>query len=733
MIGHSLEHFLHPSDIENVSQIINRTLRDEILQGQKRSNELNFVCRLKEKNQSRTEVTYRQMRVTGHITTDFTLDTANQLDSIKSDFISSDPNCSKNSDKNYQSNINKSNVQTSLFQDDNEFYRSGSSLSSSNSQRLANVANDIIFLGHVEEMRSNPETHLKLTDVGFDEYVSRHSLDGTLLHADHRISSILGFLPKEVAGNSAYDYIIPEDYSIALFAHKLSKFFARNFNDFCFIFFFPSLVVLSSVNGTGIVVHRLKGVDNSIVFLQTMGCLKFNENGLIDHFACVSRMLKESDGEREIEYFVNRFTPHIQNTSAIELYESMQLHINPYSSPSFSDLATAPDAVKPPYMVKPEQKRLLPARFARYARDQHNAMLQQRNQNCNLNSSPQTQIMSTKVEEPNKETILQVSLANVKLDGVDSEQLAIQNQLTLQKSIRNLNEKSELLMVKTQNQAKNSGPRKRALTASQDMELQKKAKNSNPNNTFIRSYISADSSAKKNAKTVQSTQFKSIDSDDNCLHKSKSLSGVESLPESKYKTAHGQGDYRHMLGAKVFSYNHAENANVLSIYTPQSALDAKQRGRLIMDHHNASGASGTPWDSQVNRPGVFFGPFDNSSPYLNIQNEQSTNLANKDVLFGDAPSSSSQTPTNSRTPDMMTPLNEELESANIGCQLDAMQQANNSINININNPGPSVNIHLHHHHLNKSNSSLNYFNSDNYMYDCAGKFSLLFISIHNLN
>lgn len=247
MIGHSLEHFLHPSDIENVSQIINRTLRDEILQGQRRSNELNFVCRLKEKNQSRNEVTYRQMRVTGHITTDFTDDSVNQLDSISNDYPSNGiPNCSKSPNNNNSSSNNnkypsKPNVQ-GLYQDDNEIYQNGSLLSSSNSQRLANAANDIIFLGHVEEIRSNPETQLKLTDVGFDEYVSRHSLDGTLLHADHRISSILGFLPKEVAGNSAYDYILPEDYSIALFAHKLSKLFftlyapilqASNFCFFC--------------------------------------------------------------------------------------------------------------------------------------------------------------------------------------------------------------------------------------------------------------------------------------------------------------------------------------------------------------------------------------------------------------------------------------------------------------------------------------------------------------------
>lgn len=39
----------------------------------------------------------------------------------------------------------------------------------------------------------------------------------------YRIATILGHLPSEVSGRSAYEYILPEDHSIALFAHKLSK------------------------------------------------------------------------------------------------------------------------------------------------------------------------------------------------------------------------------------------------------------------------------------------------------------------------------------------------------------------------------------------------------------------------------------------------------------------------------------------------------------------------------
>lgn len=82
----------------------------------------------------------------------------------------------------------------------------------------------MIFLCFVEVIPTSPQNELKLCDASFDEYISRHSLDGTLLYADHRMSSVIGFFPTEVYGKSAYDFIIPDDYSIALFAHKLSKY-----------------------------------------------------------------------------------------------------------------------------------------------------------------------------------------------------------------------------------------------------------------------------------------------------------------------------------------------------------------------------------------------------------------------------------------------------------------------------------------------------------------------------
>jgi hypothetical protein len=44
-------------------------------------------------------------------------------------------------------------------------------------------------------------------------------------HSRIRISLVLGYMPSEVIGKSAYKFILVSDHVISLFAHKLSKSF----------------------------------------------------------------------------------------------------------------------------------------------------------------------------------------------------------------------------------------------------------------------------------------------------------------------------------------------------------------------------------------------------------------------------------------------------------------------------------------------------------------------------
>ncbi|RWS27897.1 Neuronal PAS domain-containing protein 2-like protein [Leptotrombidium deliense] len=184
-----------------------------------------------------------------------------------------------------------------------------------------------LFCGVVQIIKPNPRD-LSLLEANDNEYKTRLTLDGRLVDADHRISLITGHFPDEVRGNSAYDYIHEDDLPISLFAHKLSK-----YKYYKYTLSLQSALMLSNSNGTGIIVHRLRTCSNSYVFLQSAGYLDYDKDtGTASHFVCVSKLLIDHEGMEERNKFVNKFTPHISNSSAKALYESLKVVVGPRCS-----------------------------------------------------------------------------------------------------------------------------------------------------------------------------------------------------------------------------------------------------------------------------------------------------------------------------------------------------------------------------------------------------------------
>ena len=57
--------------------------------------------------------------------------------------------------------------------------------------------NQLLFKGFVQGISTHPMAELSLMDADDSEYITRHSIDGTILFADHSISGIIGFLSSE--------------------------------------------------------------------------------------------------------------------------------------------------------------------------------------------------------------------------------------------------------------------------------------------------------------------------------------------------------------------------------------------------------------------------------------------------------------------------------------------------------------------------------------------------------
>ncbi|RWS27597.1 aryl hydrocarbon receptor nuclear translocator-like protein [Leptotrombidium deliense] len=269
MIGFDLHCFVHPSDICTVNGYLQEAKRHMISKGVLLSQRITFRCRMKEKCQPRTEVfAYQYVNITG--------------------FMKMFPEVSKNVKevclKRYGASRRKLSTLSTLR---------------------------TMFFAVVQIVKLNPRD-LFLSEANDDEYRTRLTLDGRLVDADHRISLITGHFPDEVRGNSAYDYIHEDDLPISLFAHKL---------------------MLSNSNGTGVIVHRLRTCSNSYVFVQSAGYLDYDKDtGSVSHFVCVSKLLIDHEGMEERNKFVNKFTPHISNSSAKALYESLKVVVGPRSS-----------------------------------------------------------------------------------------------------------------------------------------------------------------------------------------------------------------------------------------------------------------------------------------------------------------------------------------------------------------------------------------------------------------
>ncbi|XP_071042268.1 protein cycle isoform X1 [Parasteatoda tepidariorum] len=248
IVGHTIYMFIHPEDVEMVKSELNSLLF--AFSEKDCTNKIprcSFYCRMKEKNQPRSEVqTYQFVHIMGAMTP-----------------------------------IEEESA-------------------SENSPRKASPT----FKAFIRVVDADPYNQLSLEEAIADEYITRHSLDGTIIFADHRISTITGHMPHEVTGFNAYKFIHTEDTSVTLFAHHL---------------------MFSSDKGTGMIVYRLRTRDDKYVYLKTVGCLQYDScTSQVDHFVCVNQQLGDMEGKSQLKYFTDQYIPHIKGNSTSSLFESVK-------------------------------------------------------------------------------------------------------------------------------------------------------------------------------------------------------------------------------------------------------------------------------------------------------------------------------------------------------------------------------------------------------------------------
>jgi len=243
MMGFPLTAFIHPGDMEAVRHVMEETRRELIRSGKKESDRIQFRCRMKERSQPRTEVvTYQMVQIvgsfqfpketpatyttnptSGHPRTD-QMDT--DIESIEgascsSSFNPLSPGSIHGTDSNTSGCSSFISTSTCSHPSTSAVFKkrkledaspcSPSSEASSgvimSSKRMAMlscppfdsdgrpqqqvvspnyIAKNLLFKGFVQIIPSSPMAELSLIDANQEEYVTRLSLDGVLLYADHR-------------------------------------------------------------------------------------------------------------------------------------------------------------------------------------------------------------------------------------------------------------------------------------------------------------------------------------------------------------------------------------------------------------------------------------------------------------------------------------------------------------------------------------------------------------------
>jgi len=168
---------------------------------------------------------------------------------------------------------------------------------------------EFVFVGMMKTVKDRPIFELNLMDAVQDQYITRHLPDGRIIFSDHRISSIAGYMPDDVRGHSAFNFMVGDDLPWTTLALR---------------------TMFASSTREGLVVYRLKTAFGGEITLQSRGYLEVNKDDQkIEHFVCINTLIRPEDSGKYLEEQQQRFKPIISNLQNYSLNKLPQLITGP--------------------------------------------------------------------------------------------------------------------------------------------------------------------------------------------------------------------------------------------------------------------------------------------------------------------------------------------------------------------------------------------------------------------
>lgn len=246
MIGNQFDAFIHPFEVDMIKEELDRLKSELNCSGSLKSRSTVLRCRMKTRIQPKMEYpNYQFVQISGYmvslenelstsgVQTGPTFDSARSRahpylrsanGKLRSTNLFNCTNKSHNSVDSYGSDLSFDSTRSSTTNGS----MSNSPLGLGNRSLASkpygqNSRPKYLFVGLVQSIQRDPFEQLTLFESLQDEYNTLFALDCKLLAVDHRISNIIGFLPKEIINSYAYEHIHKNDQLISKIAHQMSK------------------------------------------------------------------------------------------------------------------------------------------------------------------------------------------------------------------------------------------------------------------------------------------------------------------------------------------------------------------------------------------------------------------------------------------------------------------------------------------------------------------------------
>jgi len=149
-----------------------------------------------------------------------------------------------------------------------------------NPRKIIGTIRNITERKQAEEVIRHSEERYRILAENSSDMISKHNWDRTYLYVSPACTKLLGYIPEELTGRSAYQLIHPDDVENIRKNH---------------------ILLLENRTNSFIESYRIRKKDNSYIWFETNNQVIYNQNtNLVQEIVCVSRDITERKEKEEL-------------------------------------------------------------------------------------------------------------------------------------------------------------------------------------------------------------------------------------------------------------------------------------------------------------------------------------------------------------------------------------------------------------------------------------------------